>query len=127
MNDKAHYENSSFDEIIAVTDEDIYVVKYVHHKDEGFKLGLIGSLLAFFPLINILGLYLSAKGYEQSRYQGYRGTSGLVGIFLNTATLTALIAGFFILMYAVTTVPYDVCAEMGSGSWLYNGEKYTCE
>lgn len=124
---KAQNEDRSFDEIIAVTEDDIYVVKYVSTKDNGFKLGVLGSILAFFPLLNILGIYLSSRAYEQSKYDGYKGTSGLLGIFLNVVTLTFMIVGFFVLLYIVETRPYDVCAEMGQGSWLYNGEKYTCE
>lgn len=123
----AQNEDRSFDEIIAVTEDDIYVVKYVSTKDNGFKLGVLGSILAFFPLLNILGIYLSSRAYEQSKYDGYKGTSGLLGIFLNVVTLTFMIVGFFVLLYIVETRPYDVCAEMGQGSWLYNGEKYTCE
>lgn len=123
----AQNEDRSFDEIIAVTEDDIYVVKYVSTKDNGFKLGVLGSILAFFPLLNILGIYLSSRAYEQSKYDGYKGTSGLLGIFLNVVTLTFMIVGFFVLLYIAETRPYDVCAEMGQGSWLYNGEKYTCE
>lgn len=127
MKDKAQPEDKSFDEIIAVTDEDIYVVKYIYPKDGGVKNSIIGSVLAIFPILNFIGLYLSIKGYEESKHQGYKGTWGLVGIFLNATTLTILVISTFAFIYAFATAPYDVCSEMGPGSWLYDGKTYTCE
>lgn len=117
----------SFDELIHVTEEDLHVPICKSDKNSGTKFTIASLFLFFIPFLNIIGLMLSCHGYNRSKDDGYKGALGLLGIFLNLTTTLIVLGLPFILIYIYTTAPYDVCAEMGKGNWMYEGEKYSCK
>lgn len=127
MNKKAQPDMISFEELIYVSDDEVEYIKPKAIRDNGIKFSIAGAVLAFIPVFNILGVFFASKGYEQSRYDGYKGTSGLIAIFLNAISLTICIAIPLIILYLTVTAPYNVCSEMGAGKWLYEGQEYNCK
>lgn len=127
MNKKAQPDMMTFEELLYVSDEEISYVKPKSIRDNGIKFSIVGIVLSFLPVFNILGVFFASKGYEQSKYDGYKGTAGLIAIFLNAISLTICIVIPLIILYLTVTAPYDVCSEMGVGKWLYEGQEYTCK
>lgn len=124
---KAQNIKPSFDELMQISDSDLEQSYYVHPKDTGLKFSVISFFLALLPIINILGLWLSIKGREQSKWEGYNTITGLLALLLNALTVIVMLSLPFILMYFVITAPYDVCSHQGAGTWLYNGDAIVCQ
>lgn len=127
MTKKAQKIQPSFDELISSNDSDLVYTVTKTVKDTGLKFSIVAIFLSLLPILNILGVFLASKGYEQSRYEGHRATAGLIAIFLNAISLTICIAIPLIILYTLATSPYDVCVEMGSGKWLYDGQEFLCQ
>ena len=116
----------TFDEIIANDSLLALEVKQPSIKDTGRAGSIISIFLSLIPMVNIFGLWLADKSYQQSKYEGHHTYLGVLAVTLNVITVTSMIAGFFVLLFLVINNPYDVCSHQGAGTWLYNGETIIC-
>ena len=117
----------TFDELITITDEDLTYNYSRAEKNSGLKFSIASLFFPLIPFLNVVGLMLAYHGYNKSTDDGYRGITGLIGMLLNSFTVILLIGFPFVMIYIYNTLPYDVCANMGAGNWIYEGEKYKCE
>ena len=123
---QAQEHKPTFDELFSDLEGDLVYESYTHPKDTGFRNSIFAIMFALFPIVNFFGLWLAVKSFHQSRFEGYKGTLGVLAILINAITVTIVILAPFFIIYLLATAPYDVCAEQGSGRWLYNGETIDC-
>lgn len=94
-------------------------------QNPGKTFGIVGLVLAFFPVANIVGLVLSILGLRRSRKAGFGNVPAVVGIVVSILT----IIGFVIFIAATVAVfgnLIDTCNELGPGTHVRDGVTYTC-
>ncbi len=94
-------------------------------QNPGRTMGIVGLILAFFPIANIAGLILSILGLRRSRRAGMSNVPAVVGIVVSILTIIGMIVGG-ILMGTVLSHIVEVCGDLGPGEHFVDGVTYTC-
>ena len=94
----------------------------------GKTFGIVGLVLAFFFVLDIVGLILSIVGLNKSKKAGLKNGPALAGIIVSIVTivvgaiiLAVLIAGALALGAGIA----EACAGYGSGELLTDGNGLT--
>lgn len=94
-------------------------------QNPGKTFGIVGLVLAFFPVANIAGLVLSILGLRRSRRAGFGNVPAIVGIVVSALTIIGL-AIFIAATVALLGTVVDTCGELGPGTHVRDGITYTC-
>jgi hypothetical protein len=96
----------------------------------GKTLGIVGLIMSFFFVLNIVGLILSIVGLNKSKKAGMKNGAAVAGIIVSIVTI---VIGVIILISIVALGPAgfaaiaEACEGMASGEVLTDGTTtFTC-
>ncbi|MDN3905726.1 hypothetical protein [Arthrobacter sp. YD2] len=94
-------------------------------QNPGMVLGVVGLVLAFFPVANIAGLIVSILGLRKSRRASMGNIPAVIGIVLSILSILGTII-FGIFFFTVIAHLVEVCNDLGPGEHFVDGVTYTC-
>lgn len=94
-------------------------------ENPGKTFGIIGLVLAFFPVLSIGGLVLSIVGLRQSRRARMGNVPAVVGIVLSSLNILFTVLGAVLFVIGLGLLA-EVCQELGPGTHYVDGVEYTC-
>ena len=94
-------------------------------ENPGKTFGIIGLVLAFFPVLSIGGLVLSIMGLRRSRRANMGNVPAVVGIVLSALNILFTVLTTIILVVGMTAL-ITTCQELGPGTHYVDGVEYTC-
>lgn len=94
-------------------------------ENPGKTFGIIGLVLAFFPVLSIGGLVLSIMGLRRSRRANMGNVPAVVGIILSALNILFTVLTTIILVIGMTAL-ITTCQDLGPGTHYVDGVEYTC-
>ena len=91
----------------------------------GRTLGIIGFILSFIWVLDVVGLIISAVGLSQSRRAGQKNGFALAGLIISIVGVLTLGA---VLAFAIPALvgAGQECARLGNGTHVIGNSTYTC-
>jgi hypothetical protein len=91
----------------------------------GRTLGIIGFILSFIWILDVVGLIISSVGMSQSRRAGQKNGFALAGIIISIVGILSLGT---ILAFAIPALvgAGQECARLGNGTHVVGNSTYTC-